>query len=48
MVWRLGFWGRGLELCFWGWGFQLMGFRAYGVGPSGFFGVGAFYINLEE
>ena len=29
----------GLRLSFWGWGFQLMGFGACGVGPSGCFGV---------
>ena len=34
----LGFWGLGLILGFWG--FQLMGFGACGVGPSGFFGLG--------
>ena len=33
-------WGWGLILSFWGWGFQLMGFGACGVGPSGFFGLG--------
>ena len=27
---------------------QLMGFCACGVGPSGFFGVGALYLNIEE
>ena len=36
----LGFWGLGLISGFWGWGFQLMGFGACGVGPSGFFGFG--------
>ena len=40
MVWGLGFWGWGLILGFLGWGFQLMGFGACGVGPSGFFGLG--------
>ena len=35
-------------LWFWGWSFQLMGFGACGVGPSGFFGIGALYINIEE
>ena len=38
----LGFLGSGLLLGFWGWGFQLMGFGACGVGPSGFFGFGLF------
>ena len=42
----LGFWG--LILGFWGWGFQLMWFGACGVGPSGFFQVGALYINIKE
>ena len=32
------FWGWDLRLGFWGWGFQLMGFGASGVGPSGFLG----------
>ena len=41
-----GFWGLGLG--FWGWDCQLMGLWACGVGPSLFFGVGAFYINIEE
>ena len=27
---------------------QLMGFWAFCVGPSGFFGVGALYSNIEE
>ena len=35
-----GFWGWGLVLGFWGCGFQLMGFGACGVGPSGFLGLG--------
>ena len=48
VVWGLGFWGWGLILGFWGWGFQLMGFGACGVGPSGFFWVGALYINIKE
>ena len=48
VVWGLGFWGWGLILGFFGWGFQLMGFGACGVGPSGFFGVGALYINIKE
>ena len=37
-LWWFGGWG--LILGFWGWGFQLMGFGACGVGPSGFFGLG--------
>ena len=32
----LGFWGWNLILGFWGQGFQLMGFGACGMGPSGF------------
>ena len=48
VVCGLGFLGWVLELGFWGWGFQLMGFGACGVGPSGFFGVGALCINIEE
>ena len=36
----LGFWGWGLGLGFRGREFQLMEFRAYGVGPSGFLGMG--------
>ena len=40
MVLGLGFCGWGLILGFWGWGYQLMGFGACGVGPSGFFGLG--------
>ena len=35
-------------LGFLGQGFQLMGFGACGVGPSGFFWVGALYINIKE
>ena len=35
----LGFWGWGLTSGFWGWGFQLMWFGAWGMGPSGFFGL---------
>ena len=34
-------------LGFWGWGFQLMGFGACGVGPSGFFWVGAL-LKIKE
>ena len=41
----LGFWGLGLGLGFCGWGFQMMGFGARGVEPSG---VGALYKNIEE
>ena len=37
---------RGCGFC--GWGFQLLEFGAYGVGPSGFFGVRALFINIEE
>ena len=36
----LEFLGWGLILGFGGRGFQLMGFGACGVGPSGFFGLG--------
>ena len=32
--------GLGSYIGFLGWGFQLMGFGACGVGPSGFFGLG--------
>ena len=35
-------------LGFWGWGIQLMWFRACGVGPSGLLGVVALYINMKE
>ena len=38
VVW--GFRVGGLRLGFWGWGIQLMGFGACGVGPSGFLGLG--------
>ena len=48
VVWGLGFWGCDLELGFYGWGFQLIGFGECGVEPSWFFGVGALYINIEE
>ena len=41
-------WGLGLGLGIWGWGFQLMGFWACDVGPSGVFAVGALCINIEE
>ena len=40
--------GLVLELGFWGWGFWLIGLGACGVEPSGFFRVGAFYVNIEE
>ena len=43
VVWGLGFWDWGLILGFWGWGFLLMGFGAYGVGPSGCFLLGSLY-----
>ena len=44
VVWGLGFWDWGLILGFWGWGFQLMGFGACRVIPSGFFlGLGSLY-----
>ena len=42
LLW-FGAWG--LEL---GWGFQLMGFWAYGVMLSGVFGVGTLYVNIQE
>ena len=45
---RLGFWGWDLRSGFCGWGFQLIGFGACGVGPSGFLGVRADYLNIEE
>ena len=48
VIWGLRPRGWGLGLGFWGWGFQLMGFGASGVGPSGVFGVGALYINVEQ
>ena len=48
VVWGLGFWGWGLGLGFWGWGFQLMGFGAWDVELSGFYGFGALYINIKE
>ena len=40
VVWGSGFRGRVLMLGFWGWGFQLTGFGACGLGASGFFGLG--------
>ena len=40
VVWGLGFLDLGLRLGFWGWGFQLLGFGACGVGPSGLRGLG--------
>ena len=42
VVWRLRIWGWGLELCFWDWGFQSMGFWACGVRTLGFLGLGLF------
>ena len=52
VVCGLGFWGWVLILGFSGWGFQLMGFGACGVGPSGFLGLGSPYkhkrINLGK
>ena len=48
VVWKLGFGVGGVGLGFEDRGFQLMGFFwACGVGPSGLFGVGALYINIE-
>ena len=45
----VGLLGLGSWIGFFGWGFQLIGFGACGVGPSGFFwGVGALNIFLEE
>ena len=35
--------GLGSYIGFWGWGFQLMGIGACGVGPSGFLGWGSLY-----
>ena len=43
-----GFWGWGLGSVFWGCSFQFMGFGACNVGLSGFFGVGALYINKKN
>ena len=42
-------WSWGLRLGFLGWGFQLIGFGACGVGPTGFFGWGlsSLYINIK-
>ena len=37
-----------LDWDFWGRVFQLMGCGICGVGPSGFFWVGAPYINIKE
>ena len=39
-LWWFGVLGLGSYIEFWDWGFQLMGFGACGVGPSGFFGLG--------
>ena len=49
-LWWLGFrvLGLGSHIGFLGLGFQLMWFGACGVGPSGFFWVGALYINIKE
>ena len=44
----LGLWGWGLRLGFWGWCLQLIGFGAWGVGPSGTFWVRVIYINIKE
>ena len=38
----LGFWGWRLRIGFWDRSFQLMGFGACGVGPSGLFGLGLY------
>ena len=43
----LELWGSGLELGFWGLGFQLIGFGACDVQPSGSFEIGALYITIE-
>ena len=43
--WGLGFWGWGLGLCFWG--FQLIGFCACDMRPSGFLGLGLLYIPVK-
>ena len=48
LVWGLRFWVWGIGVGFWGWGFQLIGFGACGARPSGFFGVGAPFINIPE
>ena len=48
VVWGLGFRGCGLGLGFSGWGFQLMGFGAWGVELSGDLWVWALYINIKE
>ena len=47
-LWWFGVLGLGSYIGFLGWGFQLMGFGACGVGPSGFFWVVALYINIKE
>ena len=49
-LWWFRFGVLGLEsyVGFLGLGFQLMVFGVCGVGPSGFFWVGALYINIEE
>ena len=46
--WWFGILGSGSWIGFLGWGFQLMGFGACVVGLSGFYGVGALYINIKE
>ena len=48
VVWGLGLWGWDIELGQSVLVFQLMGLGACGVGPSGYFGVGALYMNIEE
>ena len=48
VVWGLGFWGLGLSSGFLDWGFQLTGFGDCSLGPSWFFVVGLFYLNMEE
>ena len=37
VVWGFALWGWDLGLGFWGWSFQLMGFRVCDLGPSVFF-----------
>ena len=48
VVCRAGFWGWVLELGFWGWGFQLMGFGACGVRPSGVLWLGLFILTFKN
>ena len=45
VVWGLGL---GSWIGFFGLGFQLKWFVACGVGPSGFFGVGTLFTNIEK